>query len=195
MDSSPARGRTAASTSAIIAGSRSRAGSSSSAARARARGQSSIPSASAAHVAGSRPVSRADVSASLVAAVREQLRITASSSAKNSLTPVAASRPGPGSQSGDAAPGSPSCRSRESGRRTASSVISSARYAASRASICWTRCSSTATSASVRAATGIISPNRVGRAVTPRGSTSPGHGSTSSEVTVTPTPKPPPSNT
>jgi hypothetical protein len=54
---------------------------------------------------------------------------------------------------------------------------------------------STAISASVRAATGIISPSRVGRALTPAGRNSTGHGSTSSGVTVTPTPKPPPSNT
>ena len=58
---------------------------------------------------------------------REQLPITASSSAKNSLTPATGSRPGPDAQPGEAAPGSPSCRSWESGRRAASAATSSAR--------------------------------------------------------------------
>ena len=73
-----------------------RAGLEHSAASARARGQSSSPSASAAQVAGSRGPAVRRCSASRVAAVREQLRTSASSSAKNSLTPGAP--PGPGRQ-------------------------------------------------------------------------------------------------
>ena len=123
-DRPAARGSTAPSTSASTCGSTSRAGSSSSAASAVARGQSSSPSASAAHVPGSRSVSSSAASASTVAAVLEQFRIWASSSAKNSLTP-AACRPTPGSQSGEAAPGSPIRRSAESGRRAASPATNS----------------------------------------------------------------------
>ena len=56
------------------------------------------------------------MSASLVAAVREQLRMSASSSAKNSLTPAAATRPGAGTQPGAAAAGVPAGRSKVTGR-------------------------------------------------------------------------------
>ena len=104
-DRSMALGRTAASTSAMTAGSVSRAGQPSSRASARARGQSSFPSASAAQVAGSRSVSVTETSARVVAAAREQFNSSASSSGKNSLTPGSGSSPWSCAQSGEQHPG------------------------------------------------------------------------------------------
>jgi len=81
IDSPVAWGRTARSTAATTSSGVSRAGQPSSAAIVRARGQSSSPSASATHVAGNRVRSVVDCSHRLVAAVREQFRISANSSA------------------------------------------------------------------------------------------------------------------
>ena len=123
-----------------------------------------------------------------MAAVREQFRTAASSSAKNSLTPVTGSRPGPGSHPSDAAPGSPSCRSALSGRRAANPVTSSALYAASADSTGVTRSSSVAISAALRAATGSSSPRRVARVTTPGGDVGSGHDPRTSGATDTATP-------
>jgi hypothetical protein len=96
-----------------------------SAAIARARDQFSTPSASAAHVSGSRWNSVHATVVSRVASLREQFMISASSSGKNSETPSGREL-GPDHE-GDAAPGSPARRSRSSLHLVASCTIISTR--------------------------------------------------------------------
>jgi hypothetical protein len=102
IDNPVACGSTARSTAASTSSGDSRAGQPSSAAIARARGQSSHPSASAAQVAGNRRRNVVAHSHSCVAPAREQFRITASSSVKNSDT---SSSSRAAAHSPDAAPG------------------------------------------------------------------------------------------
>ena len=123
IDSPAARGSTTASTAASTSSGVSRAGQPSSAAIARARGQSNHPSATAAHVAGSRLRSVVQCSHNCVAAVREQFRIMASSSAKNSDTSSSSTS---SAHCSDAAPTCPRRRSTVAGRSAASPTTSSA---------------------------------------------------------------------
>nr|WP_232806921.1 hypothetical protein [Geodermatophilus chilensis] len=119
IDIPAASGSTAASTSAMSAGSVSRAGQPSSSANVRARGQSSSPAASTARVAVIVWVSVSACSVSVVADARAQFNVNASSSAKNSDTPSGAV------SSPTAAPGSPGWRSCEAGRSAANPATSS----------------------------------------------------------------------
>ncbi len=121
MDSEAASGSTAASTAAITCGSVPCAGQPSSSLMVRARGQSSRPCASSASVAASDRVSVSACSVSVDAVARAQLRVRASSSAKNSDTPSGAA---PFAMSA-AAPGSPGWQSAEAGRSAANAATSS----------------------------------------------------------------------